>query len=53
MMMSFCLAGGGCAILYLSPIEKSCNWSKVEQHHIDKYRHLISADLPSLPPDLA
>ena len=36
-----------------SPIEKSCNWSKVEQHHIDKYRHLISADWPSLPPDLA
>ena len=35
------------------PIEKSCNWSNVEQHHNDKYRHLISADLPSLPPDLA
>ena len=36
-----------------SPIKKSCNWSKIEQHHIDKYRHLISANLPSLPPDLA
>ena len=30
-----------------------CNWSKVEQHYIDKYLHIISADLPSLPPDLA
>ena len=33
-----------------SPIEKSCNSSKVEQHHIDKYRHLLSADIP---PDFA